>query len=251
MVIVGWALAQGAQARCYALAAPLRPLEDGWNGLRRAPHRGRPRGRADARLCAPRAVSPTVAAAAPKLLFLLGADEVDFAPFAGAFKVYIGHHGDQGAHAADVILPGATYVEKPGTYVNLEGRVQRAERAVFPPGDAREDWTILRALSDGAGQDAAVRQPRRSCAREDRRRSSGAGGGRARALGRRRSPLRRQRWRRLRRDRLSDRDFYLTNPIARSSPDDAALLGRTGPRRRASRRPRNDLAAFTGVRLPL
>lgn len=93
-----------------------------------------------------------IVAASPKLAFFLGADEVDFSKFAGSFKVYIGHHGDQGAHYADVILPGATYAEKPGTYVNLEGRVQRADRAVFAPGEAREDWTILRALSEKLGR---------------------------------------------------------------------------------------------------
>ncbi|MEN3747003.1 NADH-quinone oxidoreductase subunit NuoG [Sphingomonas sp. HF-S3] len=93
-----------------------------------------------------------IVAAAPKLAFFLGADEVDFSAFATSFKVYIGHHGDTGAHHADVILPGATYAEKPGTYVNLEGRVQRADRAVYAPGDAREDWTILRALSDKIGR---------------------------------------------------------------------------------------------------
>jgi len=93
-----------------------------------------------------------VAAAAPKLLFLLGVDETDLSPFDGAFKVYIGTHGDAGARAADVILPGSAYTEKPGTWVNLEGRVQRAERAVFPVGDAREDWTILRALSAVLGK---------------------------------------------------------------------------------------------------
>ncbi|RYD52511.1 MAG: NADH-quinone oxidoreductase subunit G [Sphingomonadales bacterium] len=92
-----------------------------------------------------------VAMATPKLAFFLGADEVDFSKFEASFKVYIGHHGDKGAHHADVILPSATYAEKPGTYVNLEGRVQFAERAVFAPGDAREDWTILRALSDKLG----------------------------------------------------------------------------------------------------
>jgi NADH-quinone oxidoreductase subunit G len=90
-------------------------------------------------------------AAAPKLTFFLGADEVDFSKFARTYKVYIGHHGDAGAHHADVILPGAAYAEKPGTWVNLEGRVQRGDRAVFPPGDAREDWTILRALSSVLG----------------------------------------------------------------------------------------------------
>ena len=67
-------------------------------------------------------------------------------------KVYIGHHGDKGASGADVILPGAAYSEKHGIYVSLEGRVQRSERATFPPGDAREDWAILRALSDLIGQ---------------------------------------------------------------------------------------------------
>jgi NADH-quinone oxidoreductase subunit G len=83
------------------------------------------------------------------LVFLLGADEIDVAP--GAFVVYIGTHGDTGAHRADVILPGAAYPEKSGIYVNTEGRVQIANRASFPPGDAREDWAILRALSDVLG----------------------------------------------------------------------------------------------------
>ena len=84
------------------------------------------------------------------VLFLLGADEVDVAP--GAFVVYIGTHGDRGAHRADVILPGAAYPEKSGIYVNTEGRVQMAARAAFPPGDAKEDWAILRALSDVLGK---------------------------------------------------------------------------------------------------
>jgi NADH-quinone oxidoreductase subunit G len=87
----------------------------------------------------------------PKLAFFLGSDEVDYSLFAGTFKIYVGHHGDAGAKAADVILPGAAYTEKSGTYVNLEGRVQRGERAVFPPGDAREDWSIFRALSEVLG----------------------------------------------------------------------------------------------------
>ncbi len=93
-----------------------------------------------------------LAAKKPKLAFFLGADEVDYSLFADAFKVYVGHHGDAGAKAADVILPGAAYTEKSGTYVNLEGRVQRGERAVFPPGDAREDWSIFRALSEVMGK---------------------------------------------------------------------------------------------------
>jgi NADH-quinone oxidoreductase subunit G len=83
------------------------------------------------------------------VVFLLGADEIDVEP--GAFAVYIGTHGDNGAHRADVILPGAAYTEKSGLYVNTEGRVQMANRASFPPGDAREDWAILRALSETLG----------------------------------------------------------------------------------------------------
>jgi NADH-quinone oxidoreductase subunit G len=80
------------------------------------------------------------------LAFLLGVDEIEIAP--GAFVIYIGTHGDRGASRADVILPGAAYPEKSAIYVNTEGRVQMATRASFPPGDAREDWAILRALSD-------------------------------------------------------------------------------------------------------
>jgi NADH-quinone oxidoreductase subunit G len=90
-----------------------------------------------------------------KLVYLLGADEIDVTrlgePGTGAFVVYQGHHGDKGAHRADVILPGAAYTEKHGTYVNTEGRPQRGFLAVFPPGDAREDWAIVRALSDVLG----------------------------------------------------------------------------------------------------
>ncbi|MCC7265774.1 MAG: molybdopterin-dependent oxidoreductase, partial [Caulobacteraceae bacterium] len=84
------------------------------------------------------------------VLVLLGADEID-ASGSDAFKVYIGTHGDAGAHGADVILPGAAYTEKNGLYVNTEGRVQMGVRAVFPKGEAREDWAILRALSERLG----------------------------------------------------------------------------------------------------
>ena len=89
-------------------------------------------------------------AGALDVAFLVGADEITVEP--GAFVVYIGSHGDRGAHRADVILPGAAYTEKSGTYVNTEGRVQMADRAAFPPGDAREDWAIFRALSGVLGQ---------------------------------------------------------------------------------------------------
>jgi NADH-quinone oxidoreductase subunit G len=83
------------------------------------------------------------------VLFNLGADEIDIP--AGAFVIYQGTHGDRGANRADVILPGAAYTEKSATYVNTEGRPQMTNRAVFPPGDAREDWAITRALSEKLG----------------------------------------------------------------------------------------------------
>jgi len=86
-----------------------------------------------------------------EVVYLLGADEIPMERLGKAFVVYQGHHGDAGAHRADVILPGAAYTEKTATYVNTEGRAQRGRRAVFPPGEAREDWTILRALSDPLG----------------------------------------------------------------------------------------------------
>lgn len=86
-----------------------------------------------------------------KLVYLLGADEVD-GDFGDAFVVYQGHHGDRGAHGADVILPGAAYTEKDGLYVNTEGRVQMGVSAAFPPGEAREDWKIVRALSEAVGK---------------------------------------------------------------------------------------------------
>jgi NADH-quinone oxidoreductase subunit G len=84
------------------------------------------------------------------VLFLLAADEIETGA-SKAFKVYLGSHGDRGAHGADVILPGAAWTEKSGLYVNTEGRVQMAERAVFPKGEAKEDWAILRALSERVG----------------------------------------------------------------------------------------------------
>ena len=86
-----------------------------------------------------------------KVVWLQAADEIDTTALADAFVIYQGHHGDAGAHAADVVLPGAAYTEKNATYVNTEGRVQLARLAVYPPGDAREDWKILRALSSRVG----------------------------------------------------------------------------------------------------
>jgi NADH-quinone oxidoreductase subunit G len=85
-------------------------------------------------------------------IYLLGADEIDTARLEKTFVIYQGHHGDAGAQAADVILPGAAYTEKNGTYVNTEGRVQQGRVATLPPGEAREDWKILRALSERLGR---------------------------------------------------------------------------------------------------
>jgi NADH-quinone oxidoreductase subunit G len=86
-----------------------------------------------------------------EVVYLLGADEIDMNRLGKAFVIYQGHHGDAGAHRADVVLPGAAYTEKDATYVNTEGRVQRTSLAVFPPGDAKEDWKILRALAETCG----------------------------------------------------------------------------------------------------
>jgi NADH-quinone oxidoreductase subunit G len=87
-----------------------------------------------------------------KTVLLLGADEIDTSKLGNANVIYIGSHGDNGAHRADVILPAAAYTEKSATYVNTEGRVQRTQRAVAPKGDAREDWAIVRALSAYVGK---------------------------------------------------------------------------------------------------
>ena len=94
------------------------------------------------------------AASARKLdvVYLLGADEIDMERLGNAFVIYQGSHGEQGAHRADVILPGAAYTEKSAIYVNTEGRPQMTARAVFPPGEARENWKIIRALSGVLGK---------------------------------------------------------------------------------------------------
>ena len=151
------------------------------------------------------------------VLFLLGADEIKVPD--GTFVVYIGTHGDRGAHRADVILPGAAYTEKQGLYVNTEGRVQMANRAAFPPGDAREDWAIIRALSDVLGKKlpydslGALRQAIFKAVPHlmridqieagnaaDLKTLAGKGGSVEKA------PF-----------KASVEDFYLTNPIARAS----------------------------------
>ena len=153
LVIVGASAAPGVLAAAAALAKEIGAVSAEWNGfgvlhtaaarvgaldLGFVPGEG---GLTFAQMLEPGALD---------VLFNLGADERDVAP--GAFVVYQGSHGDRGASRADVILPGAAYSEKSATWVNTEGRVQMGNRAAFPPGDAREDWAILRALSDVLGK---------------------------------------------------------------------------------------------------
>ena len=151
MVIVGGgAMAAGGQGAAQALVKSLKLVRDDWNGYNVVHFSAARMGSLMLGYAQSGGINDIVAQS-PKLAFFLGADEVDFAKFAQSFKVFIGHHGDKGAAAADVILPGAAWTEKHGTYVNTEGRVQYSERAVFAPGDAREDWSILRALADVLG----------------------------------------------------------------------------------------------------
>ena len=150
-VIVGEAaLAAGAHGAALGLVETLNLVCEGWNGFNVLPMAA---SRIGALMLgyAREGGLASIAKERPAVLLSLGADATDYAPFDGGLRVYVGHHGDAGAHAADIILPAASYAEKDGTYVNLEGRVQFAEKAVFAPGDAREDWTILRALADAMG----------------------------------------------------------------------------------------------------
>ncbi len=150
-VIVGaGALAANALGAALKLASSLNLVRDGWNGFN-VLHTSASRMAGLILGYAQKGGIADLEAAKPQVVLLLGADEVDPARFSGSFKVYIGHHGDNGARQADLVLPGAAYAEKHGTYVNTEGRVQRSERAAFAPGEAREDWTIFRAVSDLLG----------------------------------------------------------------------------------------------------
>jgi NADH-quinone oxidoreductase subunit G len=151
------------------------------------------------------------------VLFLLGADEIKVPD--GTFVVYIGTHGDRGAHRADVILPGAAYTEKSGIFVNTEGRVQMANRAGFPPGEAREDWAIVRALSDVLGKKLpydslpALRQAIFKAAPHLMRLDQIEAGNAAdiKALGGKGGNVEKAAF------KASVDDFYLTNPVARAS----------------------------------
>jgi len=150
-VIVGaGALAAGALGAALALVNSLKLVRDGWNGFN-VLHTSASRMAGLILGFAQKGGMADIEAAKPEVVLLLGADEVDPARLKGSFVVYVGHHGDNGARMADLILPGAAYAEKHGTYVNTEGRVQRSERAAFAPGEAREDWTIFRAVSDLIG----------------------------------------------------------------------------------------------------
>jgi NADH-quinone oxidoreductase subunit G len=158
MVLVGQgALSRADGAAVLSLAAKaanlLGAVKDGWNGFGVLHTAAARVGALDLGFVPGEGgldVAGMTAAGALDVLFLLGADEVEVP--AGAFVIYQGSHGDKGAHRADVILPGAAYTEKSGTFVNTEGRVQMAARATFPPGDAKEDWAILRALSASLGK---------------------------------------------------------------------------------------------------
>ena len=154
-------------------------------------------------------------------VYLLGADEIDTARLGDAFVVYQGHHGDAGAMRADVILPGAAYTEKEATWVNLEGRPQRTARAVHPPGEAREDWRILRALSETLGRKLACDTVERGARPDggDRPGLSPASARSSRRPGRRSARTGRP---------IPDRsapsigNYYMTDPISRSSETMAA-----------------------------
>ena len=164
MLIVG----QGALARpdgarvlgaARAIAEACGLVRGGLERLQRAASRGGAGRRRSISASCPGAGGKDVAgivdgcrSGAIEVLYLLGADELDLADTGSAFVIYQGHHGDRGAARADVVLPGCAYTEKDATYVNTEGRVQLGRRAVFPPGEAREDWAIVRALSGALGR---------------------------------------------------------------------------------------------------
>jgi NADH-quinone oxidoreductase subunit G len=157
MILIGagaFARPDGAAVASLAAraATALGAVKDGWNGFAVLHTAASRVGALDIGFvpgAGGRGAAEMTHAGVLELAFLLGADEVEVAK--GGLVVYIGTHGDRGAQRADAILPGAAYTEKSGLYVNTEGRVQIAERAGFPPGQAREDWAILRALSDVLG----------------------------------------------------------------------------------------------------
>jgi NADH-quinone oxidoreductase subunit G len=151
-VILGpGALAAGGLGAALGLVQPLGLIKGEWNGFNVLHTSASRMASLVLGFAQPNGLND-IEAAKPELALLLGADEMPADRLEGAYKVYIGHHGDNGARQADLVLPGAAYAEKHGTYVNTEGRVQRGEKAAFPPGQAREDWAILRAVSELAGK---------------------------------------------------------------------------------------------------
>jgi len=162
MIVLGQGALAGADgaavlAATRSLAESANVVRDGWNGFNVLHTAAARVGALDLGLV-PREGGRSVAAildGADKgeidVVYLLAADEIDAQKLKNCFVIYQGHHGDRGAAVADVILPGAAYTEKDGTYVNTEGRVQLGRLASFPPGEAREDWKILRALSGVMG----------------------------------------------------------------------------------------------------
>ena len=158
MIIIGQgALARadgaGVLASAAKIASAFKMVREGWNGFNVLHTAAGRVGGLDLGFVPGKgglSAGEMVKKGALDVLFLLGADEIDLTE-TDAFVVYLGSHGDRGANRADVILPGAAYTEKSGLYVNTEGRVQMANRVVFPKGEAREDWAILRALSEHLG----------------------------------------------------------------------------------------------------
>jgi NADH-quinone oxidoreductase subunit G len=207
-------------AQAAKLAGDLGAVKDGWNGFAVLHGAASTVGALDIGF-APGPGGLTLAQMSTfgtlDVLFSLGADEIKVAD--GTFVIYIGTHGDRGAHRADVILPGAAYTEKAGLYVNTEGRVQIANRASFPPGEAREDWAIIRALSDAVGKKlpydslAALRQALFQAVPHLMRIDQIAPGEGAAvaALARRGGSVEKAAF------KPAVEDFYLTNPIARAS----------------------------------
>jgi NADH-quinone oxidoreductase subunit G len=153
LIIVGQSIFTRPDAKALAAsiakaAVELGTVKDGWNGLSILHNAASRVGGLDIGFVPGAGGMRTgemLAFGTMDVLFSLGADEIEIGP--GPFVIYIGTHGDRGAHRADVILPSAAYSEKSAIYVNTEGRVQMANRAAFPPGEAREEWAILRALS--------------------------------------------------------------------------------------------------------
>ncbi len=159
MVIVGMAALAHDSGEAILNAARALPLQrDGWNGFNVLHNAAARVGGLEIGFVpgkGGKSIAGIVEAAGKKeidVVYLLGVDEIDMDYFKNAFKIYQGHHGDIGAQHADVILPGCAYTEKSGIYVNLEGRPQQAAKAVTPPGEAKEDWRILRALSERLGK---------------------------------------------------------------------------------------------------